>query len=150
MKQCPTCGRSGIGPGTTTLSHRLGDSTFTAEVPAEVCPHCGESLVHSKDLRWFETAVARAAMEAGLHNGEALRWMRKSAGLRAVDVAALLGVTPETLSRWENDKRTIERASWAALAALATEGLDGPTAARLRAAAAPAPSPAVVRLGTAA
>jgi DNA-binding XRE family transcriptional regulator len=51
--------------------------------------------------------------------------------------AALLGVTAETISRWENDRVTPEPAIWNVVADLVDDGLDGRTRTqdRLRAAA---------------
>jgi len=149
-KTCPTCEREGIGPGVTTLTQVVDGRTYTAEVPAEVCPHCEESLVRGDVLGRFERAVVAAVVAAGGQGGETVRLLRGALGVRATDLADLLGVTPETISRWENGKHTIDRATWATLAALATEGVDGPTATRLRAAASPARLPTVVRLDTAA
>ena len=37
--------------------------------------------------------------------GELVRQLRKGAGLSQSGLAALLGVRPNTVSRWENDER---------------------------------------------
>lgn len=44
--------------------------------------------------------------------------MRKAAGFRAVEVADLFGVRPETISRWEHGEAEIPRTAAFALAEL--------------------------------
>jgi transcriptional regulator with XRE-family HTH domain len=71
--------------------------------------------------------------------------MRKALGLRAADLAEMLDVTPETLSRWETGKLPMGRTSWLTLSSLALDF--EATAARLQAAkAGPGLVKAVVRL----
>jgi transcriptional regulator with XRE-family HTH domain len=47
--------------------------------------------------------------------------MRKSIGMRAADLAELLDVTPETVSRWETGKLDVTRAAWSTLADVVVE-----------------------------
>lgn len=58
-----------------------------------------------------EAAVARALVAAGAADGDTLKWLRKTAGLRAADLADLLGVTAKTVSRWETGETPIDRAT---------------------------------------
>src|SRR5262249_34268170 len=46
-------------------------------------------------------AVARVTVSTKL-SGEEIRFLRKALGMKAVDLAKFLDVTPETFSRWEN------------------------------------------------
>ncbi len=79
--------------------------------------------------------VASQLLGMGIANGEAFRFMRKALGLRAADLAGMLGVDAATVSRWETGKVPVDRAALATLAAAATERLDGrdATLERLRA-----------------
>jgi len=149
LPRCHAC-KGELVDATSTETWTVAGQCFEVTLPTQRCLACGEETFAASALVRAERAVARALIDSGMHSGDVVRWVRKSAGLRAVDLAELLGVAPETVSRWENDKHPIDRASWATLAALATEGLDGPTAARLRAAASPAQLPPVLRLDTAA
>ena len=74
--------------------------------------------------------------------------MRKAAGFRAAEFADLLGVTEGTVSRWENGHAPVDRAAWAALAAIVTERLadQSSTVDRLRASKAPRSVAGPVRL----
>ena len=47
--------------------------------------------------------------------------MRKSVPLSAVELASLLRVAPETISRWETGERAVDRAAWLVVRALVLE-----------------------------
>jgi len=68
-------------------------------------------------------------------SGEAFRFMRKAAGLRAKELAELLDVTPETISRWEKEHRQPDRKAMMVLGDLVLDRLKGEETAldRLRA-----------------
>ncbi len=135
LETCPSCRENAVGPGTTELTRELGGVTFKAEVPVNLCDACGEWYVSHEDGRRFEVAVARGVAEHGIGTPDAYKFMRKATGLRAVDLAVLIGVTPETISRWETGKVPVERRALALLQALVTEHAEGTTATldRLRA-----------------
>jgi transcriptional regulator with XRE-family HTH domain len=61
----------------------------------------------------------------GPATGETFRFMRKSLGMRAADLAELLDVTPETISRWETGKLDVARSAWATLADVVVEQAEG-------------------------
>jgi putative zinc finger/helix-turn-helix YgiT family protein len=72
------------------------------------CPHCGNyeiSLPHIEELHRF---LARKLIEKTTRfTGEEVRFLRKSLGLSGVDFARGIGVTEETVSRWENNATPI-------------------------------------------
>ena len=44
--KCVVCKQAETRPGVTTVTFERGDSTFVVrEVPAQVCPNCGEDYV---------------------------------------------------------------------------------------------------------
>lgn len=67
----------------------------------------------------------RAPVEAG---GETFKYARKAVGLRAEDLASLLGVARETISRWETGKHPIDSAALAVLALIVKDAVQGSTA----------------------
>jgi DNA-binding transcriptional regulator YiaG len=97
-------------------------------VPGQECRQCGESFFEVRTLARFDQLVAKELANAGVKTGDVLRFIRKAAGVRAVDLAALLDVRPETVSRWEHDKRPIDRGSYAVLHQLLIEKLAESTA----------------------
>ncbi len=148
--KCPNCGREGMTDGSRELSRPVGGVTYRATVPALVCPHCGEGTISFQAMGRFEAAIARALVASGAHDGDALKWLRKVAGLRAADLADLLGVTAKTVSRWETGETLIDRASLLTLGRLAVDAGEGrsDTADALRAMARPTPKrPRKVALG---
>ena len=67
------------------------------------CPRCGNyevSIPHMEDLHRL---IARAVIEKTTRlTSEEVRFLRKSLGWSGVDFARNMGVTEETVSRWEN------------------------------------------------
>ncbi len=132
MKRCPSCGKPNLAKGTTTV-----ERTFPAQrgkvravverVPAMVCRGCGESIVSGEDLGRSELIASRKLIDAGARSGVLLSWTRRSLGLLATELAALLGVTAETISRWENDRVSPEPAVWNVIADLVDDRLEGRT-----------------------
>jgi transcriptional regulator with XRE-family HTH domain len=74
-----------------------------------------------------ELLVASHLVGLGITGGAAFCFMRKIHGLRAVDLAALLDVTGETISRWETDKVPVPRCVLSTMTALAADKLVGKT-----------------------
>jgi putative zinc finger/helix-turn-helix YgiT family protein len=123
MKLCVQCGGD-IVRGTTELDlRRVEDHRFIVTVPAWCCKKCGEAYIDGPLLERLELEIARRVLEAGAHSGAAFRFIRKTLGLSATSVAELLNVAPETISRWENGKREIDRAAFATLGALVNDAL---------------------------
>ncbi|MEO6772335.1 MAG: helix-turn-helix domain-containing protein, partial [Kofleriaceae bacterium] len=75
----------------------------------ERCRSCSETLYDLAESKRQERALAKGLVERGVRTGAEFKLVRKSAGLRAVDIAAMLDVTPETVSRWETDTVEIPR-----------------------------------------
>jgi transcriptional regulator with XRE-family HTH domain len=50
-----------------------------------------------------------------------VKWVRKALGYTGAELGALLGVRPETVSRWERDERAVDHTAWALLGLLAMD-----------------------------
>jgi DNA-binding transcriptional regulator YiaG len=96
---------------------------------------CGEARISDAALERFELAVATELARTGAHSGAAIRYMRKAIGVRAEDLADLLGVRKWTVSRWETGENEAPRAAVATLGTMVFDHLAGSTmtADRLRA-----------------
>jgi putative zinc finger/helix-turn-helix YgiT family protein len=103
----------------------LGRHTFRAQVAALRCSACKETFFDGPMLARFEQAVAAALGEAGEVSGEVLAFQRKTLGLSGRELAELLDVTPEHLSRWENGKAALDRRAAVLVARMALERLEG-------------------------
>jgi len=109
---CTKCGAKEIGATTSPAERKIAGHTFKADLPATKCGACGEVLIDGPGFEAFDLSAALELARAGISAPEALRFMRGALGLRAADLADLLDLTPETVSRVENgrappDKRTV-------------------------------------------
>jgi DNA-binding XRE family transcriptional regulator len=106
-----------------------------AGVSAVRCDACGEVALDGAALARAELLAGAEAMARGLRDGGTLKFVRKALAMRAAELGDLLGVSPETISRWENGHRAAERSVWNTLADLVIDKLEGTdtTLTRLRA-----------------
>jgi transcriptional regulator with XRE-family HTH domain len=97
------------------------------DFPQKVCSPCGERYYEAKDLIAAEDAVTRELMARGIRDSAVFKYLRKALGLKATELADLLGVTAETISRWENGHNEADLAVWAALHFLVDDHRSGLT-----------------------
>jgi putative zinc finger/helix-turn-helix YgiT family protein len=109
-------------------TRHVAEHEFTARLPAGDCAACGTIFFDDAVVDQFDVLVAARLAEAGVTEPEALRFMRKVTGLQGKEFAELLGVRPETVSRWEQGKRPIDRATYAIIRQLVHERARGTTA----------------------
>ena len=78
-------------------------------VTVHVCEACGEEEVSIPALQGLHELIALTlAQKTQRLQPDEVRFLRKHLGLSGRDFAALLRVTPETVSRWEKPKRESE------------------------------------------
>lgn len=126
-KACPSCGKGELHKGQADLGREVGAHVFSAKVSALVCDACGDSITDLADGERFDLAIADMLAEAA-PTGDSFRFLRKVAGLRARDVARMLGLTGDTISRWENGKHAIDRSAFFILGQIVRERRQGSTA----------------------
>lgn len=125
MKHCYNCQSELLIQKTPTETLEIAGYVFTAQLPSLVCEACGEGSYAGEDLHRFELAAARKLAEIAEPSGEAARFLRKSIGLKAIDLAQLLHITPEILSRWENGKLAVDENSFLILGDLVEDYCTG-------------------------
>lgn len=106
--RCPTCKNE------DTLRPWEGSETILGvEIQArgQRCESCGEKLFTGLEVDRQFDEVARAVARRGIRTAEEFKFVRKATGYRAADVAELLDVRPETISRWERGEADIPRAA---------------------------------------
>jgi putative zinc finger/helix-turn-helix YgiT family protein len=147
---CPNC-KSALVDSSDDVTMRVGDETFDVRVPARRCAACDEVYTDAAALARAELTVAEHLANAGRVSGPALRFMRKALGLRAVDLAEQLDMSPETVSRWETGEREVPGFAFAVVGGLVVDRIAGrhETADRLRAIKSPRPTEGRVRLAVA-
>lgn len=80
-------------------------NVFVDGVETRACPACGTSEVAiPRVARLHRTLALAVAKSAARLTGAEIRFLRKHIGWSGRDFARHFGVTPETVSRWENDR----------------------------------------------
>ena len=132
---CPICPpeSSEMVLGDVEHSLKLGEHTFTGMLRGYLCPGCKvQNYIPGPEAHRFELAIAAHLAYVGKPTGEMVAFIRKSLGHPAGELAKLLDLSPEHLSRMEHGKRDIDRRIWALLGALAIDAHKGNTATLIR------------------
>jgi putative transcriptional regulator len=147
-KRCAECRSRELVATEAEEQLEVAGKTFAATLPATKCARCGAVYLSHDALGKLELAAAGELARHGDVTSESFGFMRRALGVRAVELAEWLNVTPETVSRWEHGKQTIDRAAAALLSAMVLDRLEGRTATidRLEALLKPRPLPKLVRL----
>ncbi len=137
---CVECGGKKFGETRHEHKHVVDGVMFRVKMKASRCAKCGAETVAATELGAGELAVATWLVQNAVISGASFRFMRKALLLRANALADLLGVTNESVSRWENGKREVDRSAWALLASMVLDRAEGSarTADRLEALRKPA------------
>lgn len=102
--KCPACRHEMIR---STENHRYTESGLPNVVLVGIevrrCPHCGETAVAIPRIEELHRILAMTLIrERGRLTPDEIRFLRKWLGWSGVDFAKHMGVTPETVSRWES------------------------------------------------
>lgn len=125
MKRCVQCDSKDLKKTAVRQEIQVAEHRFETDIPAFVCSSCNESYVTGPDLNRFELMVAAELGKAGEVSGGILRFMRKALGMKAMELAKLLDVSPETVSRWETGAQSIDRRTMTLVAVMITDKLEG-------------------------
>jgi putative zinc finger/helix-turn-helix YgiT family protein len=123
--KCVNCGGKRGRKSEVAHSVTVSGVKLRGKIATNVCSACGESLIDLEALQRFELEAAAALATHGICTGDAFKFIRKALGMRASDVGGVLGVTPETVSRWETGQRDVDRHVFALLGELAIAAVEG-------------------------
>jgi putative zinc finger/helix-turn-helix YgiT family protein len=119
--KCHTCGNELTV--TKGRHHYTGSglpNVFVDGVETRACPDCGTSEVAIPRLaRLHRTLALAVAKSTARLTGVEIRFLRKHIGWSGRDFARHFGVTPETVSRWENEREPMGAAAERLLRVLA-------------------------------
>jgi DNA-binding transcriptional regulator YiaG len=104
----------------TTLDLKFGNLHLVGKFPKA-------NTVEAKYLLAFERWVVEMLCMHGKPSPEGLQFLRTRSRLKAADFAELIDVSPETVSRWENDKNEMPTSTWELMVSIAEEKLQGKT-----------------------
>jgi putative zinc finger/helix-turn-helix YgiT family protein len=98
--KCVVCGKAGLKKVRTQLEYN-GVAVVNADVSE--CPKCGERYEGFDRVEQLsETIAHHIARRVERLTPAEIRFLRKYLGYSGRDFARFLGVTPETVSRWES------------------------------------------------
>ena len=84
------------------------NNVILKNIDVHECSECGQSLAGIRNVEGIHKAIALALVKkASPLDGSEVRFLRKEMELNAKKFAALLGVDPVSVSRWENLKTEV-------------------------------------------
>ena len=103
-KKCPTCGAELVTKREDYLYDESGLPIMLVGIDVRHCSTCKTVAPLIPNIEGLHRSIARIIIEqkAALSGAE-IRFLRTYLGFRATDFASIMGVTKETVSRWEND-----------------------------------------------
>lgn len=109
--------------------HRVsvGGVVFVKDLPITTSASLRDEGWLDETLERHDLAIARWLLEHGARTGDAVRWLRKTIGWRVRELAEVLGVTSETVSRWEDDRLEMDPTAWVLLGAIVRDRASGET-----------------------
>ncbi len=125
MATCPTCGGGPLRRKRVELAYTLGGLPAVTLDGAErwTCEACGEAWTGIPQLGPLHRLLARALIEKPAPlAAEEIEFLTKWAGLEGVKLAGLMGVTPETVSRWRHGALAVRPMADRFLRVLAARG----------------------------
>lgn len=130
--RCSRCKGIRFKPIEEIENHEVAGTTYRVVVSGRKCANCDEVYLEGPEVARAELQVAAEVARRGPASAETFRFMRRVLGLKSGELGELLGVSAETMSRWEQGHRDLDRAAWATLGAIATEAFEGRTTTRDR------------------
>lgn len=102
---CPNCGTRMVEKRGTLHLPINGEEISVPSVPFRACPKCREIVLRFKDSkRLHEDAVAIYRRKHGLLSADEIRVIRERFGLTQANLARLLRLGANTVSRWESGR----------------------------------------------
>jgi DNA-binding transcriptional regulator YiaG len=111
------------------LEKRIGGLDFVIELPRS---DTKAEAVQGRYLIAMDRFIMGKLCEYGKPSPDGFQFLRTRSQFKAADLARLIDVAPETISRWENGKNEVPGSAWELLVTLAEEYLHGRTNTRDR------------------
>jgi putative transcriptional regulator len=113
MKKCKECSTEMRSSREVYRYKESGlPNVILKDIEIRRCPKCGTQEVPIPRVSELHRTIAVALVHKPARLlGTEIRYLRKYLGWSAVDFASHMGVTPETVSRWEHEKESISSPS---------------------------------------
>lgn len=107
-RRCYDCGKTMVGKRENYAYQEVGlKSVVLLNIVVYHCK-CGAIVPEIPYAGILHHCIAMSVLEKkALLSGEEIRFIRKAAGFSATELAHVLGMEKETVSRWENEKQGI-------------------------------------------
>jgi putative zinc finger/helix-turn-helix YgiT family protein len=87
-------------------------NVYLSGIRYSVCTVCNQTTAEIPAIESLMQVIARAVVEREANlSGPEIRFLRKRLGKKAFEFAGIVGVSPEQLSRWENESNLPESAT---------------------------------------
>ncbi len=114
--KCFECGAIMRAQNEAYLYDRYGMKVTLLGLEVRRCGKCGDFEVVIPEVEELDRVITKALIKKDTPlTGPEARFLRKSLGWSATDLAHYLGTTKETISRWETGKRKMNPAADRAL-----------------------------------
>jgi len=102
---CPRCGTTMVERRSALKTHVNGEEVSVPSAPHLRCPKCEEVVLRFSDARRLqEDAIAVYRKKHGLLSADDIRALRERFGLTQGELALLLHLGANTISRWESGR----------------------------------------------
>lgn len=119
MSNCIQCGTP-MEETRGSVPYDALPGTVLVGVELAECPNCGETEVGIPRIAELDRTLAKMVVEQKSRlTPDEIKFLRKFLGLSGKDLAARMGVSPETVSRWENDRQPMSEPNERLLRAIA-------------------------------
>ena len=96
---------------------------FEVTLPVYECPKDESWIVPPEAHREMDRQVLQTIATHGPATGKTLKFLRGALKMKATELAVLVNVVPETLSRWETEAKPVSPLVWVTVAAMALDKL---------------------------
>jgi len=141
MTRCAECNGQMLEETEAEQPFTVAGRTFVFVIPVSRCTQCESFTISYDAMGIVDDGIARELARHGDMSPAVFKRLRKAIDLRVEELAELLHVLPETITRWERDDEPIDHLAGVVVASMVLERLDGRSTLldRLKAAVAPLP-----------
>ena len=106
--KCPQCGNKSMTASRENVSWGALAGVILVDIPVQRCAKCGEHTEEYRALGPLGNAIAvTLAQRSERLTGAEVRFLRSHLELNGADFARVVGSTPSTIARWENQRQPV-------------------------------------------